>query len=246
MTEHLAMLAAWCGPDGPGLALGLLLAGLAGGPLHCAPMCGPFVLGQAADGMARIPAARLCTFSRIEAGLLAPYHAGRLLTYAGLGALAGGLGALPGLGRLAPVMLLAGAALFLALAAQRLAPALGRFLPAAHPPAFLVRLLGATAGRIDRSGPAGGLLLGLALGFLPCGLLYGALAVAAGSGGAARGAGAMLAFGLGTVPTLAAIGIAGQAAGRALRGRMAAIAPVLLLVNAALLAAAAWQALARA
>lgn len=245
MNEHLAMLAAWCGPDGPGLLLGLLLAGLAGGPLHCAPMCGPFVLGQAADGMARIPAARLCAFSRVEAGLLAPYHAGRLATYAGLGALAGGLGGLPGLGRLAPAMLLLGALLFLALAAQRFAPGLARLLPAAHPPAFLVRVLGAVAGRIDRSRPAGGLLLGLALGFLPCGLLYGALAVAAGSGGAVRGAAAMAAFGLGTVPTLAAIGIAGQAAGRVLRLRLAALAPALLLVNAALLGAAAWQALAR-
>lgn len=236
------MLAAWCGPDGPGLVAGLLLAGLAGGPVHCAAMCGPFVLGQAADGMARIPAARLCGFSRLQAGMLAPYHAGRLLTYAGLGALAGALGALPGVSRVAPFMLLLGAVLFLVLAARRvrLLARLVPALPGGAAPARLVWLLGAVTGRIDRGRISGGLLLGLALGFLPCGLLYAALAVAAGSGAAWRGAACMAAFGLGTVPALVAVGVAG----RALRGRAAGLAPGLMLLNAGLLAVAGWQAFA--
>jgi sulfite exporter TauE/SafE len=235
MSEHLAMLAAWCGPGGPGLVLGLLRAGLAGGPLHCWPMCGPFVLGQAADRMASIPAARLCALSRLRSGLLLPYHAGRLLTYAGLGAVAGALGALPGLGRLAAAMLLAGALLLLLHAARSLLPGLP-LLSAA--PGALPRPVAAWLRRKRLRAPDG-FLLGLALGFLPCGLLYAALAVAAGSGGAMRGGLAMLAFGLGTVPTLAMVGIAGHFAPRLLRGRLAALAPVLLLANAALLAAAA-------
>ena len=80
---------------------------------------------------------------------------------------------------------------------------------------------------------------GVALGFLPCGLLYAALAVAGSAGGALAGAWAMAAFALGTVPVLAAIGVAGGAGARMLRGFVARAAPVALLVNAAILAAAA-------
>jgi uncharacterized protein len=45
----------------------------------------------------------------------------------------------------------------------------------------------------------------------------------------------MLAFGLGTVPALAAVGIAGQAAGQRWRRVIATAAPAVMLLNAALL-----------
>ncbi len=76
---------------------------------------------------------------------------------------------------------------------------------------------------------------GAALGFLPCGFLYAALAVAAGSGAIWRGALAMAVFGLGTMPALIALGIAGGAAGRALRDAVRAASPVIFAVNAMLL-----------
>jgi hypothetical protein len=47
----------------------------------------------------------------------------------------------------------------------------------------------------------------------------------------------MVAFGLGTVPALLAVGIAGQAAGHRWRRGIAAAAPAVMLLNAALLAA---------
>ena len=46
------------------------------------------------------------------------------------------------------------------------------------------------------------ILLGATMGFLPCGLVYGMLMVAAGLGGPMEGGFGMLAFGLGTVPSL--------------------------------------------
>ena len=89
-----------------------------------------------------------------------------------------------------------------------------------------------------------GYLLGVALGFLPCGLLYGALAAAASSGGPLAGAFAMLAFALGTVPALALVGIAGHvAAGRFMQASRA-VMPVLMLLNAAALSYFAWRTLA--
>ena len=57
--------------------------------------------------------------------------------------------------------------------------------------------------------PAGALVLGLLWGWLPCGLVYSALAWAFASGGAGQGALVMLAFGAGTLPTLLALGGAG-------------------------------------
>jgi sulfite exporter TauE/SafE len=47
-------------------------------------------------------------------------------------------------------------------------------------------------------------------GWVPCGLVYSMLALAAASGGAAAGALVMVAFGLGTLPNLLAAGLAAQ------------------------------------
>ena len=67
-------MAALCGSAGVaipqgGLLVGLLLAGAAGSPMHCVPMCGGFVLGQVADRMALLPTAQLCEWRRLRAGV---------------------------------------------------------------------------------------------------------------------------------------------------------------------------------
>jgi hypothetical protein len=220
------MLTLLCGsaPLTGGLFLGLFLAGAAGSTMHCVPMCGGFVLGQVADGMARLSAARLCEWRRIKGGALLPYHLGRLTTYAGLGALGGfGVSRLPQFDVVSAVLLVLGATLSLAHVA-RILPGLERA------PAGWSRFVTSMARRAG-----GGYLLGIALGFLPCGFLYAALATAAASGNPLLGAAAMLAFGLGTAPALIAVGIAGQAAGRRWQRGIAVAGPAVMLLNAALL-----------
>jgi uncharacterized protein len=247
MGTGLDMLAALCTPahalslDG-GIVLALLLAGAAGSAMHCVAMCSGFVLGQVADRMARLPAAHLCEWQRIGAGALLPYHLGRLTTYTLLGALAGASGGaaarLPWFGWLSGALLLLAASLFLLHALRRLAP---RLVPALArleraPPGWSRAVMRLTA-RVDPTRVSGGYALGLLLGLLPCGFLYAALTAAGASFSPVLGGLAMLAFGLGTVPMLVAVGIAGQTAGRRFRRGVAAASPAVMLLNATVLAA---------
>ena len=255
MHDHLASLMALCGSaSGPATLLAaLLLAGLVGSMVHCVPMCGPFVLAQVSSRLSTIGAARLCERHRVTNGLLLPYHLGRLTTYALLGVLAASagatLGAVPALRWVPPILLLLGAAMFAVQAARRLWPKLRPHLRAPHlkPPNFMTAgpaSIARIAGRIDRARPGGAFLLGVVLGFLPCGLLYSALAVAGSIGSPALGGLAMLTFGLGTVPALAILGIAGQLGSRAWGGFTGQISPALLLASAALMLTMAWSQLA--
>ena len=222
----------------------LFAAGLVGGIGHCAGMCGPFVLAQAEARLAAVPAARLGELHRVAGAALLPYHLGRLTTYAGLGtaaALLAGLATqIPGLRWLSAALLLAAAVFFLGYGTQRLWPALRQPRRSGEGP--WARRLGAFA-RPLFARPLGwrGYALGVALGFLPCGLLYGAVAAAAATGEPLIGALAMAAFALGTVPGLVAVGWLGHFAGRRWHGAAARIAPVLMLANAGLLGFMAWR-----
>ena len=83
------------------------------------------------------------------------------------------------------------------------------------PVSLLLRSLPSKVLRALFAAPLGwrGYVLGVTLGFLPCGLLYGAVAVAAATADPLAGAFGMLAFTLGTVPSLVAIGYTGHLAG---------------------------------
>ncbi|BBK44977.1 membrane protein [Allostella vacuolata] len=214
------------------IALAMLVAGLVGGLGHCAGMCGPFVLAQVA---AALPGEgrRYGTLQRLAGAALVPYHLGRATTYVALGALGGALA-----GRAALAVetrwLTAG---FLLLAAAALLlwglDGLARLRPAALPGRDLAQRL---AGRLGPllGDPRGmrGYALGVALGFLPCGLLYGALAAAAATGSAGGGAMAMAAFVAGTTVPLAGVAWLGAFFGRRWSGTLSRAAPVLLVANA--------------
>ena len=118
------------GPGGLWAVMGaLFLAGLAGGATHCAAMCGPFVLAQAAAAADRSASGGV--LRRLSGAALAPYHLGRALGYGLLGALAGGVVGAVSLGtgwRLVLAAMLAVAALLMfAQASARIAALLPRF-----------------------------------------------------------------------------------------------------------------------
>jgi sulfite exporter TauE/SafE len=183
------------------IALGAaFVAGLAGS-VHCIVMCG----GLAGALSMRRPAASERLSVLRQAGA---YQLGRIGGYGLAGAIVGGLGAaipavadtpmLVSLARLGAALAVIAVALRLLVDWNALAwiERLGaRFWKLIHPVARDV------AGRASTSR---NLLLGLLWGWMPCGLVYSILLVAALHGGALQGAGIMVAFGMGTLPAMLA------------------------------------------
>lgn len=205
-------------PLAPAFLMGLL------GSVHCVGMCGPIVLAstQRHDRLSE-----LATHQTL-------YHLGKALAYATLGlgaaALVGFIGdALGaylssaqrilsiGLGLLLIVLgvgLLSGARWLEGYGLINRIPGFRSALRAL----IRERYLGATFG------------LGFLNGFLPCGLVYAALALAAATGSALMGGAVMLAFAAGTVPALVLVGTLGHAVRPAWQTRLHRAAGILLII----------------
>jgi sulfite exporter TauE/SafE len=221
------------------LELSLLLAALGGGLVgsgHCLGMCGgivgAFALGVAPERRQRVGGLTL---------YVGGYQLGRLLTYALLGAVAGAAGA--ALGRLLPP---AAARLASRALAATFFLGLGLYLLGWPQLLLPIERLGARLWRrveplgrrwLRPRSPLHAVGLGAVWGFLPCGLVYSMLALAATAGGPLAGAAVMAAFGLGTVPALLAAGLASGWLGRVARQTW-----VRRVAGTAYLAAAVWLA----
>lgn len=188
------------------------LVGLLGG-VHCVGMCGGIV-GALSFGLAEPRRNRLGSMLP----LLLAYNLGRIGSYGLAGLLAGGLGLL--LASSLPLWyaqraLLGLAGLFML--------GLGLYLGGwwlglnrvERVGAGLWRRIEPQARRLlpVHSAPQA-LALGALWGWVPCGLVYSVLVWALSAGSPVRGAGLMLAFGLGTLPNLLLMGLAaGKLAG---------------------------------
>jgi len=187
------------------LLITALLAGLVGG-LHCAAMCGGFVTAIAARDAARttLQPARTLVARQMS------YHAGRIGSYALLGAAFGSIGASTlgaiDLTSLQQALYVIANVLLLALAATiALRTASMSWLARAGMAAF-GRVLPWLRPLLQGSSAASRVGLGVMWGFVPCTLVYGVLPLALFAGGAWQGAAVMLAFGVATVPHLAGFG----------------------------------------
>jgi len=177
--------------------LALFLIGLLGGT-HCVGMCGGIV-GALSMGAGKRPSLHLA------------YNFGRIISYALAGAIAGTLGgASLALSDQLPVRII------LFILANLMLIALGLYLVGITRALALSERLGQKLWRrlqpltnrfLPARTAAQAFPLGLLWGWLPCGLVYSALVTALTSGSAGRGAGVMLAFGLGTLPNLLLAGL---------------------------------------
>lgn len=175
----------------------LFLVGLLGGT-HCVGMCGGIVGALSMGAPARW-------------SMLLAYNAGRIFSYSAAGAIAGALGAASlGLEGQVP------ARLILYFFANLMLVALGLYLLGVTRALAFTERAGQSLWRVlqpmtkrflpaRRVGQA--FPLGLLWGWLPCGLVYSALASSLSAGSAERGGLMMLAFGLGTLPNLLLAGI---------------------------------------
>jgi hypothetical protein len=188
---------------------GFFLFGLLTGFGHCIGMCCPFVL-WIAQGQRD---ADRRGWRRLLPHLA--YNLGRTITYALLGTAAGLLGSavqlggsLLGLQRLTAIVVGGLLILYAGFALVGMLP-----LARIESLRFIERWVSRQLARPPRRP----LVIGLVLGLLPCGPLYGALIAAAGLKSAAAGAGAMALFGLGTIPAMLGLGLAGELLLRARR-----------------------------
>ena len=180
--------------------IAVFFVGLLGG-VHCLGMCGSIVgifAAQLPKDKARWP-------------FHLAYNGGRLASYAAAGALVGAIGQAGLLLRDAvPVqhLLFALSSLMLIALGLYLAGIWGMVRRIEQIGGVLwKRLQPLTRHILPLVSPWRALLLGLLLGWLPCGLVYSVLVTALASGSAQNGALLMLAFGLGTLPNLLAIGM---------------------------------------
>lgn len=202
----------------------VFLVGLAGS-VHCAGMCGGIVGALSLPRpLPPAPALREPAFpvpvrsssARAGASLtwVGAYNAGRIASYMTAGALAGGLA-----GSAASLASMPALQAGFYWAANLMLVALGLFLMDAwrglarveQAGQALWRHLAPLLRRVNGARAGGGRMfaLGALWGWLPCGMVYSVLVTAMLSGSALGGAGVMLAFGLGTLPMLAALGLAG-------------------------------------
>lgn len=216
--------------------LAVFITGLFGG-LHCAGMCGGIVSalsfrppvakikfnsgyafanstlsGGSASNISTCSTTCRCTASQRWVTQLL-YNSGRLTTYAILGAGAGAVGSVSRWMSIAlPVQQLA------FLITNVLLILMGLYLGGVKRIGQSFEKLGGelwrhlyphALNRLKAPGAASAVLAGALWGLVPCGMVYGVLVAALFSGSALDGAGLMLAFGVGTLPSLLALGTAG-------------------------------------
>ncbi len=189
------------------------------GSFHCVGMCGPIAIVLPLKGKS--------WFFRVFNGVA--YNVGRSITYGLLGFIFG----------------LAGAGLSLAGLQQKVSIAMGLVmillvvLPWIFGGSFSAENLGTSVfnrikkplTRLMQSGSTGALfLIGLLNGLLPCGLVYVALAGAIGTGSLSAGVLFMVIFGLGTLPLMLLVSLAGNMVGKTLRNRINKWIPALVIL----------------
>ena len=194
------------------------------GSFHCIGMCGPIAVA--------LPLSRRERWGIVWAS--GTYNLGRLMTYAFIGLIFGAIGwgiQLAGAQKVLSVLL--GLTLLAFAIAPRKTEATLLSIP------LLSQAFSAIKRKIGllfrQNSWKNQLSIGILNGFLPCGLVYVAIAGAMGMGNMWSGALFMAAFGAGTLPMMMGLTIVGQFVPTKLRQRLSRLAPVVMVVFAILL-----------
>ena len=195
-----------------------LLLGLMGS-FHCAGMCGPIAIALPLHGNT-VP-------QKIFGGAL--YNIGRTVTYGVMGAIFGMLGqGVEMIGFQQKISIIMGVLMIVSV----LFPALFKNQYNMERSWFsAVTKLKKTIGKMFSIRSFSSLFfIGLLNGLLPCGLVYMAIAGAIGTGNVLLGAGYMVLFGLGTIPMMLSISLAGNIMSAAIRKSINKLIPVMVVI----------------
>ncbi len=195
------------------LVLGLM------GSFHCAGMCGPIAIALPLHGNT--------VLQKIFGGTL--YNVGRTITYGIMGAIFGLLGqGIQMIGVQQKISVIMGVVMIISV----LFPAL--FKNQYRMDKSMFSFVGKLKKRIGEMFSIRSFqslfFIGMLNGLLPCGLVYMAIAGAIGTGNAAEGTLYMILFGLGTIPMLLTISLAGNIMSQAIRRKINKLIPVMVIV----------------
>lgn len=200
---------------------------------HCIGMCGGIVAIYSARRapLAATGGTNVNWVSR--AGLLLPVHLGRITTYTLLGAAMGLVGSLieqvGGLvGWQGVLSIIVGIVMvIIGLSLLGVLPSVEVVVASATGGASPMKRM---RGLLGNSSVWSGIGIGLLWGLLPCGLVFAMLVNAASTQTMYGGALTMVAFGLGTIPTLLGFGLASNAIAPQLRGNLMKVAAIIVLL----------------
>jgi sulfite exporter TauE/SafE len=188
------------------------------GSLHCLGMCGPLAIALPGTGAGR----------HAYAGQRVVYNVGRILTYAALGSLFGFVGQtlfLVGFQRGLSILVGSTLLIVVLIGPGRRA----RLTSIGMAQSALLALRSELRAMMDRRGWSTMFGIGILNGFLPCGLVYVALAGAVTTGSMTGGILYMTLFGVGTFPVMFGISMIGKTVQGRLRGAVQRAIPIVLV-----------------
>jgi len=189
------------------------------GSFHCAGMCGPIAIALPLHGNS--------IGGKIFGGSL--YNLGRTITYGIMGALFGLLGqGMALIGFQQKVSVIMGSLMIISV----LFPALFRNQYSLEKSwfSFVGKLKSTIGGMFSIRSYSSLFFIGMLNGLLPCGLVYMAIAGAIGTGSVGLGTLYMILFGLGTIPMLLGISLAGNLLSLTVRKRINKLIPVMVVL----------------
>ncbi|MBU6139998.1 MAG: sulfite exporter TauE/SafE family protein [Proteobacteria bacterium] len=216
------------------LIFSLLTLGFFGGFTHCIGMCGPFVITQNSNRLQQIPLEKFYGIERLKNLALLPYQSGRITTYSLIGffssLLSENIREEFGFKIVSIILLLLASLFFFNLAFE------GKLKLSFKSPILEgVRFFPRKILSLLFLNPRGfrGYFLGIILGFIPCGLLYGAFLISAAIFNPFLAAFGMFVFGLATFPSLFLTACGGNILQRIPEFKI--VAKALILLNAIML-----------
>ncbi len=209
--------------------IAIFLLGLLGGFSHCIGMCGGFVFTYSVKISEKESSVKQSKLKMFLPHLL--YNSGRILTYTFLGEIFGFLG-----GTIGFIMSVrnfqGGLQLFAGVFMLILGLELGGLLPTRSKEYFpgiggFKKLVTNLFSKVNRRNIFG---LGLVLGFIPCGLVYVAGAMAAATESILGGMLTMLFFGLGTLPAMIVTGLASDFLSSKFKTRLYKVSAIIVMI----------------